>query len=76
VTDEKKTEPTTDELTCPKCGNVIEWNEEQAELEALGWSRFPACPECGLGTCEECNPMGRGCRCLECEESPSLDGEE
>lgn len=69
----KRKTPTADELTCPKCGNVIEWNERQQRLEASGWSRFPECPVCGEGTCEECNPGGRGCICTECEESGSLE---
>ena len=65
-------EPTKEELTCPKCGHVLEYNQEQKELEEAGWSRFPQCPSCLMDTCDECNPCGRGCACLECEET---DGE-
>lgn len=62
--------PETD--TCPKCGHVLVINDEQKELESRGFSRFPVCPTCGLDTCYECNPCGRGCQCSECEDT---DGE-
>jgi len=66
----EKAEPEKD--TCPKCGHEIVIDEEQKELEERGFSRFPICPSCGLATCDNCNPGGRGCQCLECEET---DGE-
>jgi hypothetical protein len=46
--------------TCPKCGGPHDSNED-AIVE---------CPHCGAeGSTRCCNSGGRGCVCVQCEES-------
>ena len=49
----------SDKLKCPNCG-------EEAELEG---NEIVECPECGCeGSTACCNPGGRNCLCVQCEE--------
>jgi hypothetical protein len=54
---EKKTEPQTE--TCPKCGTIYDPKHDG----------IVECRRCGAeGSTACCNPAGKGCICLDCEE--------
>ena len=47
------------EATCPKCGRAYDPSEHVVVT----------CPECEMsGSTACCNPGGRGCLCLKCDD--------
>lgn len=50
--------------TCDHCGAVQHAGPEDAGVAGY----VLECPECYRPGCEQCMPMGRGCKCPECED--------
>lgn len=52
---------------CHHCGKVQHQNEaDKKNGDPPGY--LLTCPECYRPGCEECMPMGQGCKCPKCEE--------
>lgn len=49
-----------------KCAHCGKEQQQGSEDSVAGY--VLECPECYRPGCEECMPMGRGCKCPECEE--------
>jgi hypothetical protein len=56
--------PKPEPETCPHCGEVRD--AEELGLQKT-WGPL-VCPKCEREGCFECMPMGRGCKCPECED--------
>lgn len=55
--------PTWPNGKCGHCGHQADPNSTEPYLYEL------ACPECSRDGCDECMPLGRGCRCPDCENA-------
>ena len=55
--------PVWEDAKCGYCGHDASKDPADPYLYRL------QCPECYRDGCDECMPLGRGCKCLDCEEN-------
>lgn len=53
--------PLWEDGKCGYCGHQADMNGEEPFSYRL------QCPECGRDGCDDCMPLGRNCRCPDCD---------